>query len=129
MRLSTFSRLKKIMARTTSENDAEALGSIRAANRLLTDEGLDWQRVLDRSVNVIQEVEEAPEDVRPPPVNNRPKHVDDEPTETLLLLAEEAAERQGHGTQDFVASVREQWERKRWLSDAQRRALVEVKSR
>lgn len=132
MKIDTFRTLKKIMARTFTESDAEALTSIRAANRILAGEGLTWERVLDRTINVIAAVEEDPE---APQVSgssstaSRSKHVDDEPTETLLLLAEEAAAHQGTGTQDFVASIRHQWEERKWLSPKQRQALQDVKAR
>jgi hypothetical protein len=41
-----LSRLSKILARTTSPIDAEALASIRAANRMVKDADTTWPRVL-----------------------------------------------------------------------------------
>jgi hypothetical protein len=39
-------RLSKLLALTTSDNDHEAIGCIRAANRMLAAEKLSWEEVL-----------------------------------------------------------------------------------
>lgn len=44
------------MMRTTSENDAEALASLRAANRLLASHHLTWDAVFARTVTVVNEI-------------------------------------------------------------------------
>lgn len=62
MKLADFNRLKKFMALTDSDVDAEAMGALKAANNLLRKESLTWERVLSRSVKIISEAEEAPED-------------------------------------------------------------------
>jgi hypothetical protein len=54
-----FDLLKKIMDRTRSESDYEALASLRAANRLIEKNGVSWERFFERSVRV--EVEQDPE--------------------------------------------------------------------
>lgn len=118
MKLSTFSTLKKLMQRTTSESDNECLSAIRAANRILASEGIDWDRVLSRTVTVINEVEEDPDASGMTPSDA-----------SLLEEAEHAANRQGRGTQDFVASIREQFDEKGWISTKQRSSLREVRDR
>lgn len=56
MSLKEFQRLKKLMASTMSDNDGESLAAIRAANKLLTGNGLSWERVFARTVTVISEM-------------------------------------------------------------------------
>lgn len=57
MNLKDFSKLKRLMAMTGSDSDAEALGAIRAANRVLFANGLTWEMVFKRTVSVVSEVE------------------------------------------------------------------------
>ena len=59
MKLDDFRKLKSMMDRTTSDNDHEALLSLRKANEILAKENLSWTRVLDRSVQIIEPFEEA----------------------------------------------------------------------
>ena len=127
MKIAAFRKLQKIMEQTFSPNDNVALEGIRAANRILAEDNLTWERILNKTVNIVAEVEPAPEEEQYRP--SAPKHVKDEGIESVLLLAEEAAERQSPKTQDFVASIRAQWEAKRWLSDRQMKALREVRDR
>jgi Asp-tRNA(Asn)/Glu-tRNA(Gln) amidotransferase A subunit family amidase len=54
--LKEFTRLKGLMALTTSDSDYEAVSAIRAANRILADHGLTWDRVFARTVTVISEM-------------------------------------------------------------------------
>jgi hypothetical protein len=57
MNLRDFAALKKCMRRTTSDNDPEALASIRAANRLLAASGVTWDDVFARTIAVLWPVE------------------------------------------------------------------------
>lgn len=57
MKLSDFTKLKGLMALSNSDNDHEALGAIRAANRLLVTNALTWEMVFSRTVKVVNEVE------------------------------------------------------------------------
>ena len=52
-----FGRLRRLMALSTSDSDPEALGALRAANRLLAANGVTWDRVFDRCVVVLEAVE------------------------------------------------------------------------
>ena len=42
------SKLGKLLEQTTSDNDSEALASIRLANRLLADAELTWTTILEK---------------------------------------------------------------------------------
>ena len=126
MKLNTFATLKKLMARTISESDNESLSAMRAANRILATEGIDWERVLSRTVTVINEVEEDPEAPRTAAPVRPVSNVADE---SLIEEAEQAATHGSSRTQEFVASIREQFDRKGWISDGQRKALRDVRDR
>lgn len=59
MKRKDFERLRKIMDLSRSENDAEALASLRAANAIIERAGATWGRFFDRAVRV--DVEQDPE--------------------------------------------------------------------
>lgn len=122
MNLKTFDTFKKMMALTFSENDHEALASLRGANRLLTKEGLDWQRVLSRTVSVINEVEEAP------PERTQPPHRDGSDDRRLIAEAEEAVE-DGSEIAEFIGSLRSYYEERGHLTPNQRGALKRIVDR
>lgn len=120
MNLKTFDTLKKMMALTFSDNDPEALASIRAANRLLAKEALDWERVLSRTVSVINEVEEAP----PPRTTPRRDASDD-----ARLLDEAVTALDDGGSEeinDFVRSLISYYESRGHLTANQRGALQRI---
>lgn len=117
MKLKDFNTLKKIMARTTSDNDAEALESIRAANRLLASESLTWQRVLDKTVSVRHEIEDVPRDF------DFAGGVD------INATFERALDKATGSFRDFLLSLQEQWEEKAWLSESQKDALFKAAER
>lgn len=120
MKFADFQRLKKLMARTTSDNDAEALSSIRAANRLLDAAGsITWDRVLDRSVRVIQAFEPDPEQA--------PSEIPKSAQITALFddaLADDA--KHSDSFKEFLESLHEQFERKGDLSPRQLNALTQA---
>ena len=58
-----FGVLKAAMARTASDNDAEALASIRAANRVLVQNNYTWANVFGRVVRVVNEIEVPEEEM------------------------------------------------------------------
>lgn len=120
MKLKDFERLKKMMERTFSDNDPEALASIRAANRILAAEGLTWDRIFGRTVTVVNEVEEAPSQ----DIEERPRARREEGTSDAASLIAEAEQAQPRS--DFVASVKAQFEEKGWISQRQRDALRNI---
>lgn len=140
MKLKTFNTLKKIMQQTVTDNDAVALQAIRAANKILATEGITWERVFTRLVTVQNdsEVEENPDlarhqaEQRPAArASGKPKvrSPEDERIESIVILAEEAAEHQSQGTREFVEDVRRHWDEKGWLSKKQIDKLREVANR
>ena len=109
MKLADFVKLKKFMELTFSTADNEALSAVRMANRILTSNGLTWERVLSRTVNVIAEVEEAPD-------------AHDQGADTdLIEQAARKAERAGGSA--FIRSVAEQFAEKGFITDRQRAAV------
>lgn len=111
MNLADFKRLRGMMALTASDNDAEALGAIRAANALLVKNGLLWQNVFDRTVTVTTEVEAMP-----------PDEDDAPPFETAL--------RGAAGTfRDTLLSIQAQYEERGWLSARQRQVVDDAADR
>jgi len=121
VKITDFKRLKKLMMMTLSDSDNEALMSLRQANKILTGYGIDWDRVLDKTVTVVNEVEEGPDDLSDYPARDKGRQ-DDEVDEAFTYLG------QGR-TSSFIESLHDQWERKRWLSPAQRDALFKTVER
>ena len=113
MKLAEFTKLKKLMGQTASENDHEALAALRAANRVLATNALTWERVLSRTVNVIAEVEEAPD------------ALDQGADGDLIEQARRATERSNNG-RNFVNSVSEQFHEKGFITVKQRIALRDI---
>jgi len=118
MRLSDFKLLKKFMQMTMSGSDTEILFALRKANVLLVAEGVDWDRVLDRMVHL--EVEAAPRE--PKPGRTEAQEIDEAFAEV------EASDPRGSFA-DFIASLKEQWDDRRSLSDKQKAALFDAVER
>ena len=116
MKIADFKKLKKFMMMTLSDADAETMMAIRQANKILTSYGIDWDRVLDRTVTVVNEVEEAPAET------DDDRRDGQDVDEAFAYLG------QGRLT-SFIESLQDQWERKRWLSSAQRDALFKTVER
>lgn len=116
MKLADFNKLKKFMQMTLSGADAEKLMAINKANELLVAEGVDWDRVLDRMVQL--EVEDY-------------SHADaDKPLDQRIDEAFRAvmADDPRGGTATFVASLHDQWTRRRSLSQRQQDSLFKMAS-
>ena len=123
MSLKAFSTLKRVMQLATSDNDAEALAALRKANSLLQAAGVDWQRVFERCVTVGIEVEEAPEEV------DRRAHRARERTE-ILEAFETVEESDPTGSfADFIASLKEQFDKRGTLTENQKAALLKSADR
>lgn len=118
MSLKEFDRLKKFMAMTDSPVDAEAVAALRQARKLLTAHSYDWAAVLNRLVRLDAEAadpEDVPERDEPPARGDFDAAVD--------RLFEDVA--RADANSDFVDSLKEQWDRRRWLSPKQVKALRE----
>lgn len=113
MSLTSFNQLKKLMARTTSDSDNEALSSIRHANRLLEANGITWDHVFRRVVTVVHPVDGSTID--------QATLRDDDGLDALFERAIDNAE---GGFRDTLLSIRSQYERTGRLSPKQR-AVVE----
>ncbi len=124
MKLKDFNQLKKIMDRTLSENDHEALASLRAANKIIEKSGVTWGRFFDRAVRI--DVEQDPER----PVANNAKVVPDAHTlkvNTAFETIEKYDSRRYESA--FIQSLLEQWSSRAWLSEDQLDRLFENERR
>lgn len=59
MNLKTYGQLRKLMMLTHSDNDTEALAALRKANALMREHSYDWNSAFDRLVKVESPVEMA----------------------------------------------------------------------
>lgn len=116
MKLADFNRLKKYMQMTISGADAEKLFALNKANELLTKEGVDWDRVLDRMVRL--EVEDYSHTDEDKPLAQR---IDE-------AFAAVLADDPRGSFADFISSLQEQWETKKRLSEKQQAALFKAAS-
>ncbi len=104
-----FRKLKKLLTLATSDNDAEALASFRAATKLVAGAGYTWEMVMNRVCTVINEVEPAPGG-------------DDD-----LAASFDLALRGASGTfRQTLESIREQYEARGFLSPRQRAVVEEA---
>lgn len=127
MRMRDFLLLKKLMAMTTSDADAEVLMAIRQANLMLSKEGLTWETVFSRTVTVVNEFEAAPDQIDEPATKaGSSVRIDPEAEriDAAFAAIDDAGTRGSFG--DFIESLRDQWEKRRSLSDKQRAALFKA---
>lgn len=122
MKVADFALLKKMMNQTTSDNDNEALVALRAANRILAKtEGLTWDRVLSKVVQVEVPVEQAPAGSMDPSHGRMPKGAGDPEIERML---EYMMENSSGEFRNFIESLNEQWEDRKFLTPKQKTALM-----
>lgn len=98
--------------RTTSENDAEALASLRAANRLLAQHSLTWDSVFARTVTVVNEI-----------IDNTKSDSDED------ALFEKALEGTTGKFRDVLLSIYEQYHSGHRLSEKQWQVIRNAASR
>lgn len=124
MKIEQFRRLKKFMMMTMSGSEAEVLMAIRKANEAVVEAGTDWNKILDRVVKVELEIESVeaatgqpsdPEDRAAVRAAFR-KRVDD------AFTAIESTDPRGDFA-DFIASLKDQWEKRGTLTGPQLEAL------
>lgn len=115
MKIKDFTTLKRLMMLTTSDNDIEALAALRKANTLLLANGVDWDRVFGRTVQVINEFEPA-EDEPSKSAGREARMID----EAFAVLERKSLRNEA---EDFIASLQEQWLTRRSLSEKQQEAL------
>jgi len=124
MSLRDFRVLEKTMMQTTSTNDAEALNALRAANALLAKYNYTWADAFARLVKVdggAPEVEDGgdtlPQD-RPAPARRDPDQAQIEEAFGRLERVNLPS-----GTEQFITSLKEQWDQRGSLSPKQKSAL------
>jgi hypothetical protein len=113
MKLKDFTRLKKYMMMTMSGSEAETAMALKSANAILVAEGLDWDRILNRTVTIVNEFEAAPEER-------------EQSTKARIDAAFEEIEKSDpRGSfADFIADLKNQWENRGHLSVNQIDALM-----
>lgn len=122
MKIKTFHTLKRLMQQTTSDNDHEALSALRKANDLLKADGVDWDRVFARTVQVINEFEAAPDDGEW--LIDSSKLWRQQSATRIDAAFEVLGRKELRGeAEDFIASLQEQWLTRRSLSEKQQEAL------
>lgn len=121
MKIAKFNLLKKLMNMTQSGSEAERLKAIDSANAILAESNTTWDRVLDRVIKVEVEIEDR--STADPASRDR--------TEERAVLrkrigeafsALESVDLRG-GDADFVASLKDQWDRRGSLSPEQLKYL------
>jgi len=116
MSVKEFGHLKKFMGLTTSDNDAEALTSLRMANALLKKHALTWDAVFARLVKVGGEIEDASAYDNPARDQEREKARIEDALEHAMRDAK-------GGFKEFLQSIEEQFEARGRLTTAQMDAV------
>jgi hypothetical protein len=111
-----FSRLRKLLALTTSDADGEALSAIRMANAILTRTKVHWFDVMDAAERVTEEQQPAP------PRKSRVAEEIDEAFDLVLATSQGAF-------REFILDLLEQWQDAGSLSPKQRAALLKAARR
>lgn len=119
--LGDLALLKKVLAMTTSENDGEALTAIRKANAILKKGNLSWADVLERTVSAGPSVV-----VNAGPIGE-PKPAQEATLEEQIQHAFDTLRGVPlGGFRIFIDSLEEQFNEKKYLSQAQRAPLFEA---
>jgi len=125
MKIEQFRLLKKFMMMTMSGSETETAMALRKANDIVREAGTDWNHILDRVVKVELEIEsaEVAEGRSADPGTEaarkgaRAKLVND------AFKTIEESDPRGDAA-DFIASLKDQWDRRGFLSDLQMKALL-----
>lgn len=110
--LTDLSKLKKMMAMTTSSQEGEQLNAIRMANKILKDNGLTWEDIFSRTVNVAQTI-----------IMEEPVIETEDKSNAIQESFNYLRARQLGDFRKFITSLEEQWEDQAYLSKEQRVAL------
>lgn len=125
MPLKTYQQLRKLMMLTHSDNDTEALAALRKANALLREHSYDWNSAFDRLVKVESPIEMAYVHYDTGEKAISPAYKRNDPDTLRINNAfEEIEDRDPRGSfADFIASLKDQWDRSGRLTVAQKEAL------
>jgi hypothetical protein len=118
MKLSEFNKLKKLMMMTTSDNDQEVLTAVRSANRILAAHNYNW----DSTFGKLVKVEDGYPDFDEGPSRDENAIIREAFDEV------EASDPKGSFA-NFIASLREQFEKKNYLTVNQKEALFSARDR
>jgi hypothetical protein len=133
MPVKDFRQLEKLMGLTTSDNDAEALSALRMANTILKRHGYTWSSAFKRLVKVENPLEgymEAPSaSVERPAAPYREESLHESRKRRIKEVFEELDGVELGRHEGFVASLKEWFEEKGWLTDAQRESLFSINDR
>lgn len=122
MKLTDVARLRKFMALTTSDNDAEALAALRQANKLLAVHGLTWEAVFNRTIKADISIEEVNDSSDTPKVSDMADHID--------AALQKLLDKTPPGSfRDFVLDLESKWRTTRYLTKPQRDALFKAAQR
>lgn len=120
-------KFAKLMARTTSPNDNEALVSVRKANALLLEANLTWDEFISQKTIIIQEiVSQIPQSASNPQQSQQStgstgkKYTNTEIEQMLVDCLLYVSNPSG---KTFIASLNENYRTKGYLSQNQARAL------
>lgn len=121
MKLKDYEKLRKLMQQATSDNDHEALQALRMANAILKRYELDWDRVFNRVVTVVDEFEAAPDE-------GRSAHDAERDQVNAAFDVLDGTELRGSFA-DFIADLRKTWDSTKHLSIGQKDALFRAARR
>jgi hypothetical protein len=130
MKLTDFTRLKKLMMMTMSGADQEVLTAIRKANELLVTEKVDWDRVLSRMVSL--EVEDgaaydhAPRGVTPRGVTQDAVWMEGQTRRVEAAFSAVWADEPRGSFRQFIMNLQKQWNERHRLTENQRSALFDA---
>ena len=131
MPVKDFRQLEKLMMMTTSDVDAEALTALRMANAVLKRHGYTWSGAFRRLVKVedpLQGYEDVSAASAPAAQPCRDETITQARARHIRHALEVAENSDPRGQRaDFVASLREQFDRRGQLTDPQREALFRIR--
>jgi hypothetical protein len=126
MKLADFKKMKLMMNMTLSGSDQEKLTAIAKVNEIIARSNTTWDKILDRVIKVDVTVESVEDAMR-----DRPGGGDANAARALFRKRVDAAfatieESDPRGSwADFVADLKEQWERNGRLSEKQVEAILQ----
>lgn len=118
MPMGEFKKLTKLMMMTNSENDQEALTAIRGANKILAKHNYDWNATFGRLVKVEGEM---PVEIEEAPDEKREASILRSRVNNAFATIEESDPRGDFA--DFIASLKDQWDKRGRLTENQLSAL------
>lgn len=125
MKLEDFRRLKLYMNMTLSGSEQEILTAIRKANEIVDRSKTTWDRILDRTIKIEVEIESFEDaNTGPNKVDAATKRREINDAFDVVLSSDPTGD-----FADFVASLKDQWDRKGFLSGPQIEALFNAKRR